>query len=139
MLSSQIPVWGYEFAQPNPVQNVQLPVAPGIDLGDSHTTEFAYVFGRDGAGNPLTGQDLVLSDHVIGYWTRFAASGSPNHARPRGSLSATGSLLHRYETEEPCVLSIKNSPSPDADFAKTHHCALWQSLGNPEKLISSVP
>ena len=141
-LAPQVPVWGYEFAQPNPVQNFPLPVAPGIDLRDSHTTELAYVFGHDGSGNPLTGQNRRLSDAVIGYWTRFAASGNPNFALRLAALRELDDwpvFWLRYESSQPLVLSLRLPVGQATNFAAAHHCALWKSLGYPEKLLLSVP
>ena len=141
-LAPQVPVWGYEFAQPNPAVNFPLPVAPGIDLRDSHTTELAYVFGHDGSGNPLTGQDRRLSDTVIGYWTRFAASGNPNSAlRSAAPRELDDGLVPwpRYDGSQPQVLSLRTPIGETTDFAAGHHCALWKSLGYPEKLLLSVP
>ena len=142
LLAPQVPEWAYEFAQPNPALDVPLPVAPGVDLGDSHTTELGYVFGLDAAGNPFTGQDLLLSNEVIGYWTRFASSGDPNHALRLGALPLLQylrALRPRYETDQPLVLSLKTQPTVITAFATEHQCALWKSLGYPEALISSVP
>ncbi len=145
-LGSQVPVWGYEFAQPNPVQNFPLPVAPGIDLRDSHTTELAYVFGHDGSGNPLTGQDRRLSDAVIGYWTRFAAGGNPDSAPPLAAprepddgLVSWPRYEGQHEGSQPRVLSLRTPTGEATDFAAGHHCALWKALGYPEKLLLSVP
>ena len=143
LLAPQVPVWGYEFAQPSPALNVPLPVAPGVDLGDSHTTELGYVFGHDGVGTPFSGQDGFLANEVIGYWTRFAASGNPNFApRPSAIVSQIAydrAFWQRYTANQPLVLSLKVRPTPTADFAVRHQCALWTSLGNVEVLIASVP
>ncbi|MBV9749525.1 MAG: carboxylesterase family protein, partial [Acetobacteraceae bacterium] len=141
-LAPQVPVWGYEFAEPNPVQNFPLPVAPGVDLRDSHTTELAYVFGHDGSGNPLTGQDRRLSDAVIGYWTRLAASGNPNFALRLAALRELDdlpALWLRYEGSQPFVLSLRTPVGEASGFAAAHQCALWKSLGYPEELLLSVP
>ncbi len=142
LLAPQVPVWGYEFAQPSPVQNFPLPAAPGIDLGDSHTTELAYVFGHAQSEQSLDGQDYRLSDAMIGYWTRLAGSGNPNNA-PVGAAPRSVDELPTpwplYGTSRQLVLSLRLPIGPETDFAAAHHCALWQSLGNPEKLLLSVP
>ena len=143
LLASQVRVWGYEFAEPAPALNVPLPPAPGFDLGDAHTTELAYVFGHDGSGLPLPGRDGTLADEIIGYWTRFAASGNPNFARRHVSrVSETEgdrAMWPRDRSDQPLQLTLKVGPTPTADFAARHQCGLWQSLGYPEALISSVP
>ncbi len=142
LLAPQVPVWGYEFAQASPVQNFPLPAGPGADLGDSHTTELAYVFGHTGSGQALAGQDRRLSDAVIGYWTRFAASSNPNNAPPGAApreLDDAPTPWPPYEDSRPLVLSLRIPITQAAGFAAAHHCALWQSLGYPEKLLLSVP
>ena len=143
LLAPQVPVWGYELSQPNPVVNFPLPAAPGVDLLDSHTTELAYVFGHDGSGNALTGRDRLLSDEVIGYWTRFAGSGDPNHARRLAAVTQASGyrpvFWPRYKGSEPRVLSLRTEIREVDDFATAHQCALWKSLGYPEALLSSVP
>ncbi len=141
-LATRVPVWGYEFAQPNPVQNFPLPVAPGIDLLDSHTTELAVVFGHAGSGQPLTGEDRRLSDAVIGYWTRFATSGNPNNASQDAGLRErdnSATPWPPFAGSRPPVLSLRFPIGQETDFAAAHRCALWQSLGYPEKLLLSAP
>jgi para-nitrobenzyl esterase len=46
-----------------------------IGLGCFHGFELAYVFGTLSVAGP---EDRALTDTVIGYWTRFAATGDPN-------------------------------------------------------------
>jgi para-nitrobenzyl esterase len=143
LVAPQVPVWGYELRQPNPAVNFPLPAAPGVDLLDSHTTELAYVFGHDGAGNALLGPDRLLSAAVIGDWTRFASSGDPNYAlRLAAVIQALGYkpvYWPRYEGPQPRVLALQTPIRAVSGFAQAHHCALWQSLGYPEVLLESVP
>jgi para-nitrobenzyl esterase len=91
IVSQFVPVRGYEFAQPNPVEQVRENPAAGIIFNDGHTTEVAYDFFMDSTGAPLTGQgtadlpagdpaqwgngtlyDAALSRSMIAYWTAFA-------------------------------------------------------------------
>ena len=44
IVSQWVPVRGYEFAQPNPVEQVCETPAAGIIFNDGHTTEVAYDF-----------------------------------------------------------------------------------------------
>ncbi len=146
LISSYAPVWGYEFNQPNPVRNFPIPSAPGLMMGDSHTTELAYVFGHDGAGKPLAGPDEQLSNAIIGYWTSLAAFGNPN----RGDddfAPFTGPTLgdkdwpmwRRINYWQSRIQSLESPIREETDFATKHQCALWSSLGYPEVLITSVP
>ena len=150
-LAPQGSVWGYEFAANSPVQNFPLPPAPAdLTLGDSHTTELAYVFGHDGRGNRLpTRADRLLSMHVIDYWTNLASSGDPNNELDwRGRVSLTNRVeagAARRPSWPPFtllsgLLQILAKPvGQEADFVTAHQCALWASLGYPERLLTAVP
>jgi len=97
IVSQFVPVRGYEFAQPNPVEQVRGTPAAGIIFNDGHTTEVAYDFFIDSTGAPLTGQgtaglpvgdpaqwgngtlyDAALSRSMIAYWTAFAWQPAPD-------------------------------------------------------------
>jgi carboxylesterase type B len=133
------------------VQDFPLPPAPaGLALGDSHTTELAYVFGHDGRGNRLpTRADRRLSAEVIDYWTNLASSGDPNHevnrhrrVAPKDGDDAT--VEQRPSWPSFTVLSgivqvLAKPVGQEADFATAHQCALWASLGYPEHLLSALP
>ena len=144
-------VWGYEFSQPNPVQNFPLPPAPAdLALGDSHTTELAYVFGHDRNGTRLRARaDRVLSSDVIDYWTNLASSGDPNlelNGRGRVSLAdliedlvEQRAYWPRFTQQSGLVQQLSTPVRPSAGFADAHRCALWASLGYPGKLLTALP
>jgi para-nitrobenzyl esterase len=142
LVSGYAPVWAYEFNKAAPALNFPLPPAPGLALGDSHTTELAYVFGHDGAAKPLAGADAVLSNRVIAYWTSLAAAGSPNHDNDRfapiiGPLPGREdrTVWPRFAGAGGPVLSLASPLAVEENFAAKHQCALWLSLGYPEVLI----
>ena len=144
LAAAYTPVWGYEFNQPDPVLNFPVPSAPGITEGDSHTAELAYVFGHDGAGRGLSGDNAKLSRQIINYWTSFAESGNVNN---RDDLFGPVGVPVRAPENRPfwpryaaaaTVLSLASPPTPERGFADRHHCALWALLGYPEVLIESV-
>ncbi len=54
-------------------------VIPGGEkLGAYHAAEIGYVFGNKLPWLPQQPADLQLSKAMMGYWTRFAATGDPN-------------------------------------------------------------
>ncbi len=147
LLARSVQVFGYEFNQSNPVQNFPLPVPTpnpsGIVLGDSHSTELAYVFGHDGQGDPLTGDDQRLARAIISYWVSFGLTGDPN-LLPIDLLPANFRLDNLPEVwpafnRARAVQSLATPISTETDFAMAHQCAFWASLGYPEVLIESVP
>ena len=165
-LARYVPTYGYEFTKQDPVQNFPVPQGPGITPGASHTTELAYVFGHDARGAPLPqGPDRDLSDAIIRYWTNFAASGNPNRATVRGDAQADrqpqaqssgvedgqgaspsqagagrrGPRWPAYTRPSGRVLSLSDQIRPEGGFAEAHRCALWASLGYPQKLITTLP
>src|ERR1700722_702566 len=97
IVSQFVPVRGYEFAQPNPVEQVRETPAAGIIFNDGHSTEVAYGFLIYLTGAPPTGQrtaglpvgdpaqwgngtlyDAALSRSMIAYWTAFAWQPAPD-------------------------------------------------------------
>jgi para-nitrobenzyl esterase len=65
------PVYLYQFTR----------VLPGGErLGAYHAMEITYVFGNTLEWMPREPVDARLSDAMMGYWTRFAATGDPNGA-----------------------------------------------------------
>jgi para-nitrobenzyl esterase len=71
MKTSGRPIYRYYFTK----------VAPGGEkLGAFHAAEIAYVFGSKPGWLPRDATDEALSKAMMGYWTRFAATGDPNGA-----------------------------------------------------------
>lgn len=63
------PAWHYHFTRK----------APGDEYGAFHSAELWYVFGTQSrAWRPWEPVDAELSERMLGYWTRFAATGNPN-------------------------------------------------------------
>jgi len=84
-LASQfVPTFAYEFNDENAPQNF-LP-AVSFPYGASHASEIQYIFpaanppgfGLNLPQTPLNGNQRLLSDKMVGYWTEFAKSGDPN-------------------------------------------------------------
>lgn len=126
-LETQVPVAEYEFSQPHPVLDYPVPTAPGIDDGDAHTSELAYVFGHDGAGRPLAGADALLSDRMLDALGLFAWSGQAGW--PFIAAPAAGS-----DAAAP-VLSLGTPIRLSHDFYQRHQCGFWAGLGNPTALF----
>ncbi len=125
-LGSRVPVLQFEFVKPNPVSNYPIPQAPGINSGDAHTAELAYVFGHNGAGNLLPpGPDRVLADGMI------AALGLFAHAAPVERLWDEGAPATQ-------VVELTTPIHRSKDFSSRHQCEFWQGLGVKATLIDHL-
>jgi para-nitrobenzyl esterase len=105
------PVFAYEFAEPDPVTIGNFP------LGAHHGVDIPYFFDSSlqwpGTPPPPTGARKVLADRMIGYWTRFARTGSPGPGWP----------AYRHGT----AISFAVNKVGPVDFAREHRCGFWRS------------
>jgi len=124
-LSRHVPVFGFEFNEPNPAQGPLLgPPEPGLDYGAYHTSDLPYVFGVTAPnGDRVTGKDLALSQRIITYWTNLAISGNPD--LPTFQLP----FWIDYRAQ-PLLLSLKDQVTylPESQFGADHHCTFWNPI-----------
>jgi para-nitrobenzyl esterase len=123
-------VYGYEFADPDPPDPFGITFS--FPLGSAHSTEIEYVFqtmpdiGISPRPNnitpPFTPAQLALSDQIMGYWARFAATGDPN-----GGGAAEWPA---FTTAKPQIQELTPAvTAPRAGFAAEHQCAFWDGTG----------
>jgi len=114
LLSRSVPTFAYEFDDEQAPQRFSF--TPAFPLGAYHTAEIQYVFPR--SGSLLTGAHAGLSARMVGYWTRFAATGNPD---PPGQttwpkyVSGSGVFTRLSPT----------SRQPVSDFPTEHRCGFW--------------
>ncbi|MCC6747028.1 MAG: carboxylesterase family protein [Deltaproteobacteria bacterium] len=78
----------YHFTQPPSFALVPF-------LAVFHTAELPFVFQNPGGAKPLTAEEQQLARSMLGYWTRFAATGDPNGGgAPAWPAYAAGSDQH---------------------------------------------
>jgi para-nitrobenzyl esterase len=122
-------VYAYEFSDPSPPNDFGLTFS--FPLGAAHSTELQYVFGKiPGLGTtpPFTAAQLALSDQMISYWSRFAATGNPN----TGPDGGTTPHWPRFSAVRPAIQELVpdgTAPEPAAQFAAAHQCAFWAGMG----------
>jgi para-nitrobenzyl esterase len=122
LLAPQLSVYAYEFNNPKgPDAMVR---HNGLEMRAYHGAEVLYVFPtasyfKRGVRDKWPTQ-LKLSEQIVSYWTRFAASGYPDGTSPKWSP---------YRNAQDQVLSFAPGDiSYQSGFAKDHHCAFWDSL-----------
>lgn len=122
-----VPLYSYEFndrTAPSYMPDV------GFSLGASHTFELNYLFtgfrGASGRRYDLSPLQQRLSDTMIRYWSRFAATGSPN------SPSAGIPAWPRYSRDKETNLSLQTpQPSMVANRSLRYKCRFWDRLKLP--------
>ncbi|MER6116441.1 carboxylesterase family protein [Streptomyces sp. NPDC001743] len=114
----RLPLYGYEFNDPDAPVLTGLPAHADLPYGAAHGFELPYLFSSVPTQQPLNEAQDTLSDRMIDYWASFAHTGNPNTpGAPRWPvLRTTGP-----------VLSL--APGPGAihasDAYDAHHCAFW--------------
>lgn len=119
--ASQVPTYEEEFDDPtSPTLRGFQP--PGIDMGNAHAAELAYLFSYSVAERPLTPEELELADRMDRYWGAFAATGNPTVA---GQLP-----WPRMTPGDPRVIELRTRRTAVSStrFATEHRCAFWATL-----------
>ena len=95
-------------------------------LGAAHSTELQYVFGKvpllDITPSYKPGQ-FALSAQMMGYWTRFAATGNPNSGGVPQWPRFGGATPQLQE-----LIPKATAPQTEAAFAGFHQCAFWATI-----------
>ncbi|HEX3766511.1 MAG TPA: carboxylesterase family protein, partial [Kofleriaceae bacterium] len=79
------------------------PFGRASGLGAYHSSELPFVFGTLSAASGMTAADKAFSDQVMGYWTRFAATGDP---------SGTGAAWPERTTDTDAYLAVGDPIQP---------------------------
>jgi para-nitrobenzyl esterase len=120
-LSAFVPVFAYEFDDPDAPQGLLPPVS--FPYGSAHASEIQYLFTLPNRV-PAPGLDADqqrLSEAMISYWTTFARTGQPN--------SRDTPDFPRFQVASDTMMSLAPpTPVPTTGFAADHRCAFWDSL-----------
>jgi para-nitrobenzyl esterase len=116
--------YAYEFSDPAPPNDFGIKFS--FPLGAAHSTELQYVFGKV----PLLDitpsfkpDQFALSAQMMGYWTRFAATGNPNGGAAPAWPRFGGSAPQLQE-----LIPKATAPQTEAVFAGFHQCAFWATI-----------
>jgi para-nitrobenzyl esterase len=124
-MANFVPVFAYEFNDPNPPQLFLPPdTVSGMLYGAYHASEIQYIFNlRPAIPNPpaLTADQERLSRKMVSYWGHFARKADPNsrHTPDWPQYDRTADLFQSL---------IPPTPATEATFAADHQCAFWGVL-----------
>jgi para-nitrobenzyl esterase len=112
-------VYGYEFDDENAPDDFGLfGIRFTFPLGAAHSTELQYVFGKIPFADstpPFSAAQFALSAQMMGYWTRFAATGDPN--------GGGAAYWPRFRPASQQIQAlIPGGSGPRTGFAAEHHC-----------------
>jgi para-nitrobenzyl esterase len=121
-VSQYVPTFAYEFNDENAPELFLPPVS--FPYGAAHASEIQYLMNLPAAAFPtaLSPEQEQLATIMKGYWTSFAAHGSP---------SSPGSpFWPSFDSLTQSVQSLlPPAPQTETDFAIAHHCAFWNPTG----------
>ncbi len=120
-----LPLYGYEFNDPDAPVLAGLPANPGFPYGAAHGFEIPFLFTSFPTERPLSDGQRALSDRMVGYWTNFARTGNPN--------SAGAPLWPALRASSPHAPSVQSlAPGPGGihpvDASSAHACSFWDRL-----------
>jgi para-nitrobenzyl esterase len=124
-LSHFIPVFGYEFNDPNapPVPGFGTAVVPpndvyGFPTASEHAAELQFLFNF---GTPLSADEQQLASEMKTYWGNFVNTGDPNLPR-RVSFWLPFNFFGLVQG----LVPGPRVPNPFFNFRQEHFCEIWQ-------------
>jgi para-nitrobenzyl esterase len=151
LLAKFVPVYAYEFADPNAPDLFQPLI--GFSYGASHASELQYLFDAatlqgpaDAAANklspapgssvqppPLTAGGTQLAAEMKAYWANFVKHGTPNGGDVHLAAFTGDDLAHwpRFDADGEVQLLVPGptEPHPFTGFSAEHNCQKLQALG----------
>ncbi|HTO63129.1 MAG TPA: carboxylesterase family protein [Bradyrhizobium sp.] len=152
-LSRRVPVFAYEFNDPNAPSKAGVPGpgtnASGFTTASQHAAELQYIFNF---GSAFTSAQATLATDMKTYWANFVRTGNPNRSS-RDDLATLVSLRpprtqlphwphfdargddddhargdQQVQSLTPPALLTPQGPHPFDSFSSEHFCATWQPL-----------
>jgi para-nitrobenzyl esterase len=128
-LSSFVPVFGYEFNDPNAPPLLGPAVEPpndvfGFPSASSHGEDFLYLFTFAGLTEPFNAGEQQLAEEMKTYWANFVKTGDPNLPRP-------DPVWLPFDVSQALQDLVPGpaQPHPFFDFRAEHFCdTVWQPV-----------
>jgi para-nitrobenzyl esterase len=128
-LARFVPVFGYEFNDPNAPPLGSVPVRPpndvfGFPSASEHSAELQFLFNFDA---PLSAGEQELASQMQTYWANFVISKDPNLPRhvpvwlPFNILGIAQALVPG-----------PRRPQPFLTFRQEHFCGTWEPIVSAE-------
>jgi para-nitrobenzyl esterase len=131
-LSKQVPVFAYEFNDPNAPPGVN---GSGFTTASQHAAELAYIFNF---GAPFTPAQAALAAQMKTYWANFVKTRNPNNDGNLVVLASNGAQLpfwKHFNTDDfqvqsltPAGLANPQGPHTITTFSTDHFCGTWEPL-----------
>lgn len=121
-LSRRVPVFAYEFDDPNAPNRAGVPGpganGSGFTTASQHAAELQYIFNF---GSAFTAAQAQLATDMKTYWANFVKTGNPNADEGPAFWPqlADGAQTQRLTPQ---------GPAPFDTFASEHFCATWEPL-----------
>jgi para-nitrobenzyl esterase len=131
-LSKQVPVFAYEFNDPNAPPGVN---GSGFTTASQHAAELAYIFNF---GAVFTQAQATLAHDMKTYWANFVKTRNPNNDGNLVVLASSGAQLpfwKHFNTQDFQVQSLTppglvnpQGPHTINTFSTDHFCGTWEPL-----------
>ncbi|MBE1490033.1 para-nitrobenzyl esterase [Plantactinospora soyae] len=124
LFAAHMPTFAYEFTDRS--APALFPFPPGLDSLASHGSELQFLFDITYDVPPLTEEQRRLGDTMIGYWSRFVATGKPNGRDLPSWQPVRATAIDPYVQE----LGIGRRHVGPYDRATAHNFSFWDSLAD---------
>jgi para-nitrobenzyl esterase len=137
-LSKRVPVFAYEFNDPNAPSTAGVPGpgsnGSGFTTASEHASELPYIFNLGADFSPA---QATLAADMKTYWANFVKTGDPNIGGFATFVSLRGAQLpfwlnfngsQKIQSLTPQGLGTPQGPHPFDTFRTEHFCATWQPL-----------
>jgi para-nitrobenzyl esterase len=142
-LSRHVPVFAYEFNDPNAPSTAGVPGpganGSGFTTASQHASELQYIFNF---GSAFTSAQATLATDMKTYWANFVKAGDPNgglvqilvdlrtppQAQPPIWLPFDGQGFQLIQLLTPPGVLASRGPHPFDTFRAEHFCATWEPL-----------